>query len=136
MGWLTVGVQPPCGWRSEAKLDLKCFKSENCLTKNLDSKVGWNDLLCGPPLTTTLPTNRPPLSQKERTKSSSHAPSSSDYITFLNPGGALCVCAQRTSPTLTSRHRLRGVMRPERLLSQLLTGPNLASQPSSGRLTP
>jgi len=33
--------EPPCGWRSATKLLLKRNKSENTLTKILDSKVGF-----------------------------------------------------------------------------------------------
>lgn len=32
--------QPPCGRHNATKLDLKRYKAENTLTKNLDSKVG------------------------------------------------------------------------------------------------
>jgi hypothetical protein len=40
-------VQPPCGLLSVAKLNLKRHKSENYLTKSLDSKVGCNEWLYG-----------------------------------------------------------------------------------------
>jgi hypothetical protein len=37
--------KPPCGWRSVSKLDPIRFKTENTLTKTLDSKVGFMRLL-------------------------------------------------------------------------------------------
>jgi len=42
---LTAGAEPPCGWRSVTKLDMKCCKDKNRLNRILDSKVGSSDLL-------------------------------------------------------------------------------------------
>lgn len=42
-----MAVQPPRGWRSDAKLDLKCNKSKNGLKRRLDSAVGCNRWLGG-----------------------------------------------------------------------------------------
>jgi hypothetical protein len=44
---LTAGAEPPCGWRSEAKLGLKCCKGKPSLKRILDSKVGSSDWLGG-----------------------------------------------------------------------------------------
>ena len=47
------GAEPPCGWRSVTRLDLKYCKGKINLKKTLDSKVGSSDLLCGTDITFT-----------------------------------------------------------------------------------
>jgi hypothetical protein len=44
------GAEPPCGWHSVTKLDLKCCKGKINLKRILDSKVGSSDLLGGLPI--------------------------------------------------------------------------------------
>jgi len=56
----TPGAEPPCGCRSETKLDLKCCKDKNSFTRILDSKVGSSDLLASAPQSIEMIFNESP----------------------------------------------------------------------------